>query len=75
VRLYISEAEAQALADHAVPLSVAEKCKAKLKPAAAIEGQTTIYDHLEDTGHEHDDLRISGLRPRPRDDGSFGIPR
>lgn len=48
VRLYITEDEARALADYRLPITVAEKVRAKLKPPAPMPGQTNIYDCLED---------------------------
>ena len=48
MRLYITTQEAESLAAGRVPATIAAKAKAKLKPAAPIPGQTSIYDHLED---------------------------
>lgn len=48
MRLYISTAEARELVAGHVPATVAEKAKAKLRPAALIPGQTDIFDQLED---------------------------
>lgn len=46
VRLYISALEAAELMEGRVPASVAAKVRAKLKPAAPIEGQTDLLTEL-----------------------------
>lgn len=56
VKLYVTPAEAEALARGVVLPSLATKATAKLKPAAQIAGQQSIYDVLTEEQDAHEDI-------------------
>lgn len=51
MRLYLTHAEVESIARGAPLATASAKAQAKLKPAAPIEGQTGVDDHLPTDGY------------------------